>query len=96
MRFKKIKRETAGKHIQNTKNQKRNKEIQRETQGNRFHYKCGLWCLPERDPKLKHTEMGFSVLLTFERLKLHLKFTWLVHCWEYVLIFVTSIYFYTM
>ena len=63
LKFKKIKRETAGKHKQNTKNQKRNKEKQRETQEKRFDYKCGLQCLPERDPKLKHTEMGFILTL---------------------------------
>ena len=32
LKFKKIKRETAAKHNQNTKKQKRNKEKQRETQ----------------------------------------------------------------
>ena len=36
-KFKKIQRETEGKHNQNTKNQKRNKEKQRETQENRIN-----------------------------------------------------------
>ena len=59
LKFKKIKRETEGKHNQSTKNQKRNKEEQRETKGNRFGYKSVLLCLPEKYPKLKHTKTGF-------------------------------------
>ena len=49
------------------KNQKRNKETQRETQGNRFDHKFGLLCLPERDPKLKHTKTGFILKPKFPK-----------------------------
>ena len=46
-------RETQPKH------KKKTKEKQRETQGNRFDYKSGLLCLPEKYPKPKHTKTGF-------------------------------------
>ena len=66
LKFKNIKRETAG-NTPKHKKQKRNKEKQRETQVNRFDYKCGLQRLSERDPKPKHTKTCFILkpILTF-------------------------------
>ena len=58
-------REMQPKHKKKKKNQKRNKEKQRETQVNRFDYKCGLQCLPERDSKPKHTKKGFILTPIF-------------------------------
>ena len=53
---------------------KRNKEKQRETQGNRFDYKFGLLCLPERDPKPKYTDTYFLLKPIFTFL----------HCFPYI------------
>ena len=90
-KFKKIQRETEGKHNQNTK-------TRRETKKNKEkHGKIGLtenvaYCvLPERGPKPKHTEMGLQshTFLCFSAVSKPFPF-----CFFYFVVF--SLYFHSV